>query len=98
LIEEPLVIFVCSTTGQGVEPRNMTKLWKTLLRADLPEDLFDGMDFAVFGLGDSSYARYNWAAKKLQRRLQSLGAREIWERGDADDQHYLGCVLSAYQR
>ncbi|KZT55371.1 riboflavin synthase domain-like protein [Calocera cornea HHB12733] len=90
LIEEPLVIFVCSTTGQGVEPRNMTKLWKTLLRADLPADLFDGMDFSVFGLGDSSYARYNWAAKKLQRRLQSLGAREIWERGDADDQHYLG--------
>ncbi|EJT97200.1 riboflavin synthase domain-like protein [Dacryopinax primogenitus] len=90
LIEEPLVIFVCSTSGQGVEPRNMTKLWKTLLRADLPVDLFDGMDFAVFGLGDSSYARYNWASKKLQRRLQSLGAREIWERGDADDQHYLG--------
>ncbi|QRW12970.1 FAD-binding domain protein [Ceratobasidium sp. AG-Ba] len=39
------------------------------------------MDFAVLGLGDSSYQRFNWAAKRLQRRLLSLGGHEIYNRG-----------------
>ncbi|KAG9118679.1 NAPDH-dependent diflavin reductase [Ceratobasidium sp. 392] len=98
LLDEPLVIFVCSTTGNGVEPANMTPLWRALLRADLPTDLFEGgqlqettnMDFAVLGLGDSSYQRFNWAAKRLQRRLLSLGGQQICDRGDADDQDTRG--------
>ncbi|KAG8901677.1 NAPDH-dependent diflavin reductase, partial [Tulasnella sp. 403] len=94
LIDESLVIFVCSTTGNGVEPRNMAGLWRALIRADLPSDLLDHMRFAVFGLGDSSYERFNWAAKKLQRRLISLGAVEILPRGDADDQDYYGISIS----
>ncbi|KAG8736542.1 NAPDH-dependent diflavin reductase [Ceratobasidium sp. 414] len=109
LIDEPLVIFVCSTTGNGVEPANMTPLWRALLRAELPSDLFEGeksemilssslitwfpfseMDFAVLGLGDSSYQRFNWAAKRLQRRLLSLGGQQVCDRGDADDQDARG--------
>jgi sulfite reductase alpha subunit-like flavoprotein len=90
LISENLVIFVASTTGSGVEPRAMTELWNTLLRSDLPEDLFEGLPFAVFGLGDTSYESFNWAAKKLSRRMQSLGAEEIMERGEGDEQHPLG--------
>ncbi|CAE6428908.1 unnamed protein product [Rhizoctonia solani] len=90
LIDEPLVIFVCSTTGNGIEPANMTTLWNALLRAELPSDLFEDMDFAVLGLGDSSYQRFNWAAKRLQRRLLGLGGYELCERGEADDQHPQG--------
>ncbi|KAH6904457.1 hypothetical protein BKA70DRAFT_1296764 [Coprinopsis sp. MPI-PUGE-AT-0042] len=90
LISENLVIFVASTTGSGVEPRAMTELWNTLLRSDLPEDLFEDLPFAVFGLGDTSYESFNWAAKKLSRRMQSLGAEEIMERGEGDEQHPLG--------
>lgn len=71
----------------------MMTLWKTLLRSDLPSDLLDTMHFAVFGLGDSGYERFNWAAKKLQRRLLSLGALELIPRGDADDQDFYGWVL-----
>ncbi|KAH7334940.1 riboflavin synthase domain-like protein [Rhizoctonia solani] len=90
LIDESLVIFVCSTTGNGIEPANMTTLWNALLRVELPPDLFEDMDFAVLGLGDSSYQRFNWAAKRLQRRLLGLGGYELCERGEADDQHPLG--------
>lgn len=68
----------------------MTALWTMLLRADLPADLFEGMDFAVFGLGDTAYEKFCWAAKKLARRMESLGAREIHERGEGDEQHRLG--------
>lgn len=68
----------------------MAPLWNMLLRSDLPNDLFDHLDYAVFGLGDSSYEKFNWAAKKLARRLESLGARHIIERGEGDEQHRLG--------
>lgn len=90
LISEDLVIFVVSTTGSGTEPRSMTSLWQMLLRSDLPDDLFEDLPFAVFGLGDTSYEKFCWAAKKLARRMGSLGALEICERGEADDQHQLG--------
>ena len=68
----------------------MAPLWNMLLRSDLPSDLFEHLDYAVFGLGDSSYEKFNWAAKKLARRFESLGARQIVERGEGDEQHRLG--------
>lgn len=72
----------------------MSSLWQTLLRSDLPADLLEDMHFAVFGLGDSGYERFNWAAKRLQRRLLALGAKELLPRGDGDEQDYYGRVLS----
>lgn len=71
----------------------MTALWNMLLRSDLPADLFEDLPFAVFGLGDSSYEKFCWAAKMLSRRMKSLGASEICDRGEADEQDPLGCVV-----
>ena len=68
----------------------MTPLWTSLLRSDLPSDTFEDLPYAVFGLGDTSYEKFCWAAKKLSRRLQSLGATEFYERGEGDEQHPLG--------
>lgn len=31
--------------------------------------------------------RFNWAARKLHKRLQQLGGREFYPRGEADEQH-----------
>ncbi|KAG2078524.1 riboflavin synthase domain-like protein [Suillus decipiens] len=90
LISEHLVIFVVSTTGWGAEPRAMISLWNMLLRSDLPDDLFEDMDFCVFGLGDTAYEKFCWPAKKLSRRMQSLGGHEICSRGEGDEQHRLG--------
>jgi sulfite reductase alpha subunit-like flavoprotein len=70
----------------------MTKFWSLLLRFDLPDDLFDETKLAVFGLGDSAYEKFCWPAKKLARRMTGLGAKEICERGEGDEQHFLGCV------
>ncbi|KAF8588109.1 riboflavin synthase domain-like protein [Ramaria rubella] len=90
LVTEPIIIFVIATTGSGVEPRAMTPMWNMLLRSDLPPDLLEDMDYAVFGLGDTAYEKFCWAAKKLARRLESLGAREICPRGEGDEQHEFG--------
>lgn len=45
---------------------------------------------AVLGLGDSSYAKFNFSAKKLSKRLVSLGAKLLIDTGLCDDQHDLG--------
>ncbi|KAF9171711.1 NADPH-dependent diflavin oxidoreductase 1 [Mortierella sp. AD011] len=90
LIREHFVVFIASTTGQGEEPDNMKKFWKFLLRKSHPNDALDQMEYTVFGLGDSSYIKFNWPAKKLYKRLLQLGAKPFYEPGYADDQHYLG--------
>lgn len=85
-----LVVFVCSTMGEGEEPDNMKQFWQALRRKDLPLTYLQNMKYAVFGLGDSSYEQFNYPAKRLFRRLQQLGASPLLERGDGDDQHRLG--------
>ncbi|XP_034565103.1 NADPH-dependent diflavin oxidoreductase 1 [Notolabrus celidotus] len=90
LISEALVVFVCSTTGQGDPPDNMKIFWRFLFRKSLPAGSLGRLDCAVLGLGDSSYPKFNFVAKKLQKRLVQLGASALLPAGLADDQHDLG--------
>uniref|UniRef100_H2Z1M6 NADPH-dependent diflavin oxidoreductase 1 n=1 Tax=Ciona savignyi TaxID=51511 RepID=H2Z1M6_CIOSA len=91
LVNEEMVVFVCSTTGQGEPPDNMKRFWKFIMRKNLPVTCLSGLKFGVLGLGDSSYAKYNFIAKKLFRRLQNLGGEILVPLGLADDQHEWGC-------
>lgn len=90
LIEERLVIFVVATTGDGMEPDNMKHAWRFLLKRSLPSNSLQGLQFACLGLGDSSYSKFNYAAKKLHKRLLNLGATTICPLGLCDDQHDYG--------
>uniref|UniRef100_A0A670YNY4 NADPH-dependent diflavin oxidoreductase 1 n=1 Tax=Pseudonaja textilis TaxID=8673 RepID=A0A670YNY4_PSETE len=90
LIHEPLVIFVCATTGQGDPPDNMKNFWKFIFRKNLPPTSLCQMDYAVLGLGDSSYPKFNFIAKKLHRRLLQLGGNPLAPAALGDDQHDLG--------
>jgi len=90
LIEERLVVFVVATTGDGVEPDNMKLAWRFLLKRSLPAQSLQEMQFACLGLGDSSYPKFNYAAKKLSKRLQNLGATAVCPVGLCDDQHDYG--------
>uniref|UniRef100_A0A8D2DII6 NADPH-dependent diflavin oxidoreductase 1 n=1 Tax=Sciurus vulgaris TaxID=55149 RepID=A0A8D2DII6_SCIVU len=90
LIREPLVIFVCATTGQGDPPDNMKNFWRFIFRKNLPSTSLCQMDFAVVGLGDSAYAKFNFVAKKLHRRLLQLGGSALLPMCLGDDQHELG--------
>ncbi|KAI1133625.1 riboflavin synthase domain-like protein [Nemania abortiva] len=87
LLRYPLIVFVISTTGQGDLPKNARKFWKSLLRKRLPPNCLRQVNFTTFGLGDSSYYQYNWAARKLHKRLEQLGAVEFLPRGEADERH-----------
>ncbi|KAM8709221.1 hypothetical protein ACLKA7_016089 [Drosophila subpalustris] len=90
LIEERLVVFVVATTGDGMEPDNMKQAWRFLLKRSLPSNSLNGMQFACLGLGDSSYSKFNYAAKKLHKRLLNLGAKSVCPLGLCDDQHDYG--------
>uniref|UniRef100_A0A3B3ZRA6 NADPH-dependent diflavin oxidoreductase 1 n=1 Tax=Periophthalmus magnuspinnatus TaxID=409849 RepID=A0A3B3ZRA6_9GOBI len=105
LISESTVVFVCATTGQGDPPDNMRNFWKFIFRKALPAGSLCQLDCAVLGLGDSSYPKFNFVAKKLHKRLQQLGASMLLPVGLADDQHELGSdavidpwLLSFWQR
>jgi sulfite reductase alpha subunit-like flavoprotein len=79
--------------------------WKKLLRKKLPPGCLDQVRYTCFGLGDSTYVKYdhlpqtldrpeilthrcrfNWAARKLIRRLEHLGAQTFFEVCEADEQ------------
>ncbi|KAL4936031.1 NADPH-dependent diflavin oxidoreductase 1 [Aspergillus oleicola] len=82
-----IVVFAVSTTGQGDLPANARTFWRSLLLKKLPPTFLSGVRFTWFGLGDSSYPKFNWAARKLYKRLLQLGAEEIYPGGEADHQH-----------
>ncbi|KAF7653046.1 hypothetical protein LDENG_00088030 [Lucifuga dentata] len=90
LISESLVVFVCATTGQGDPPDNMKNFWRFVFRKSLPAGSLCRLDCAILGLGDSSYPKFNFVAKKLHKRLLQLGASMLLPVGLADDQHDLG--------
>ncbi|VDI75242.1 Hypothetical predicted protein [Mytilus galloprovincialis] len=90
LIQEKLVIFVCSTSGQGDPPDNMKLFWRFILRKNLPVNSLSQLSYAMLGLGDSAYQKFNFVAKKLYKRLQQLGADNLLPVALADDQHDLG--------
>ncbi|POS83671.1 hypothetical protein EPUL_005416, partial [Erysiphe pulchra] len=87
LVKFSIVILTVSTTGQGEFPKNAQNFWKSLLKKSLSKDYLNHVLFTTFGLGDSSYAQFNYSARKLHKRLLQLGAIEIFPAGEADDRH-----------
>lgn len=84
--ETRYLIIICSTTGQGDVPRNGKNFLKFILKKKLPNDLLNHIKFTTFGLGDSSYPKFNYAIKKLHVRLLQLGCRELCPRCESDEQ------------
>lgn len=68
----------------------MKRFWKFLLRKSLPSDSLKNVIFGVIGLGDSSYQKFNFVAKRLHKRLLQLGGSAILSAALCDDQHDLG--------
>lgn len=81
LIHEEFALLVCATTGHGDEPDNMKRFWKFLLRKNLPANSLVKLKYGVLGLGDSSYSKFNFAGKKLHKRLMQLGATPLLDIG-----------------
>jgi sulfite reductase alpha subunit-like flavoprotein len=88
------IVFVVATTGDGEAPDNMKTAWKFLLRKALPKGSLSKLQYAMFGLGDTSYAKYCAAARKLAARLTQLGGTQLVPAGYGDEQCEEGGVWS----
>jgi sulfite reductase (NADPH) flavoprotein alpha-component len=75
------VIFISSTTGQGDVPSNGEAFFDKLSGADI--DL-SKTKYGVCALGDSSHTYYCGAGKKIDKRMEELGANRIADRHECD--------------
>ena len=79
--EQDLVI-IASTYGEGDPPQSAAGFFEFIEGHKAPK-LAD-LRFAVLALGDSTYEYYCEAGKRLDRRLEELGAQRLKPRLDCD--------------
>ena len=82
LVDEDIVLLVTSTQGEGDAPEEAVPLYKFIFHKKAPD--LSGVSFAVLGLGDSSYPKFNQAAKDFDEQFEKLGAKRLFDRVDCD--------------
>ncbi len=82
LANETLLYVVISTQGEGEPPDDAIGFVEFLQGKRAPK--LPQLKFSVLGLGDSSYADFCGIARKIDTRLEALGARRVHALGQAD--------------
>lgn len=88
LPEDSVAFFVMATYGEGEPTDNAVGLMEFVEGEDVAfsqGDRLDNLNYVIFGLGNRTYEHFNAVARKLDARLESLGAKRIGERGEGDD-------------
>ncbi|MFJ4075273.1 sulfite reductase subunit alpha [Curtobacterium sp. NPDC089991] len=76
------VLVVTSTYGEGEMPDNAGLFWEAVQASTVPR--LEGLQYAVLGLGDTSYDEFCQAGKLLDTRFEQLGATRVHDRVDCD--------------
>ncbi|CAF1398824.1 unnamed protein product [Adineta steineri] len=84
LEEEPIMVIVTSSTGDGEPPSNASKFWRKIRREKNPQYL-SHMKYTVLGLGDTNYSNFCNCGRVLDRRFEELGATRFYPSAWADD-------------
>jgi sulfite reductase (NADPH) flavoprotein alpha-component len=82
LKEEQDLLVVTSTHGEGDPPQTAVGFFEFLESRKAPQ--LPHVRFAVLALGDSTYERYCEAGRRIDRRLEALGAHRLAARVECD--------------
>jgi cytochrome P450 / NADPH-cytochrome P450 reductase len=83
LPKEGGVLIFCASYN-GAPPDNATQFIKWL-RGDLAKDALAGVNYAVFGCGNSDWAAtYQSIPRQIDEQLSAHGARSVYARGEGD--------------
>lgn len=81
-IEKPIALFILATYGEGDPTDNAQELFDYIQQGQC--DL-NGLNFAVFGLGNKTYEHYNEIGKYFDKRLEELNGKRLMPLGLGDD-------------
>ncbi|MFO1377383.1 MAG: assimilatory sulfite reductase (NADPH) flavoprotein subunit [Steroidobacteraceae bacterium] len=82
LAKEKLLYLVFSTQGDGDPPDEARAFHDFLMGRKAPK--LPDLEFAVLGLGDSSYPKFCEISRRLEERLLALGGKAVSPRVDCD--------------
>lgn len=82
LAKEKFLIIVTSTYGEGEPPESAVSFHKFLFGKKAPK--LPELQYAVLGLGDTSYEFFCKTALDFDEQLEALGAKRLFARADLD--------------
>jgi sulfite reductase (NADPH) flavoprotein alpha-component len=85
LKEEQDLLVIVSTHGEGDPPQPALDFFEYVEGAKAPK--LPDLRYAILALGDSTYERFCEAGRRLDRRLEALGASRLAPRVECDVDH-----------